>query len=107
MELEDDLGLDVSREIDKVMSEIDEIGHTKSGELTLNRYRYMDYWKRNQPQNTDEVTLLLSLKSRLVDLVLKFHLQNNSMDGFSFDEELLALVGFEKCASCGKKIDRQ
>ena len=105
--LEDDFGLDVSREIDKVMSEIDKIGQTKSGELTLSRYRYMDHWKRNQPQNSDDVTLLLSLKSKLVDLIVKFHLQNNAMNGFSFDEELLALIGFEKCASCGKQFDRQ
>ena len=102
----EDLDLDVSREIDDVLNEIDNIGKTKSGEITLYRYRYMDYWKRHQAQNSDELSLLISLKSKLVDLIMKFHLQNNSMNGFSFDEELLASIGFERCTSCGKRLGR-
>ncbi len=101
--LEDDLDIDISREIDKVLNEIDQLEQTPSGKITLNRFRYMDYWKRNHPQSNDEVTLLLSLKSRLVDLIVKFHLQNNAMNGFSFDEGLLELVGFERCSACAKK----
>ena len=99
--LEDDL--DISREIDKVLNEIDQLEQTPSGKIALNRFRYMGYWKRNHACGNDEVTLLLSLKSKLVDLVVKFHLQNNAMNGFSFDEGLLALVGFERCSACTKK----
>lgn len=102
--LEDDLDIDISQEIDNVLNEIDKIGKTESGELALNRFRYMDYWKRNHPQSNDEVALLLSLKSRLVDLIMRFHLQNNSMKGLCFDEGLLELVGFERCSACAKKI---
>lgn len=99
--LEDDL--DISREIDKVLNEIDQLEQTPSGKIALNRFRYMGYWKRNHACGNDEVTLLLSLKSKLVDLVVKFHLQNNAMNGFSFDEGLLELVGFERCSACTKK----
>ena len=99
--LEDDL--DISREIDKVLNEIDQLEQTPSGKIALNRFRYMGYWKRNHACGNDEVTLLLSLKSKLVDLVVKFHLQNNAMNGFSFDEGLLELVGFERCSACAKK----
>ena len=95
--------LDISQEIDNVLNQIDQFEQTPSGKITLNRFRYMDYWKRNHPQSNDEVTLLLSLKSRLVDLIVKFHLQNNAMNGFSFDEGLLELLGFERCGACAKK----
>ena len=98
-------GINVSHEIDNILNEIDMIGKTKLGAITLSRFRYMDYWKREQAQNNDEVTQILNLKSRLVDLIVKFHLQNNSMSGFSFDEGLLELVGFQRCGSCGKKFD--
>lgn len=101
--LEDDLEIDISHEIDNVMNEIDNIGKTESGEIALKRFRYMDCWKRSHPQSNDEVTLLLRLKSRLADLIVKFHLQNNAMNGFSFDEGLLELVGFERCSACAKK----
>lgn len=101
--LEDSLDIDISREIDTVLNEIDQLEQTPSGKITFNRFRYMDYWKRNHPQSNDEVTLLLSLKSRLVDLIVKFHLQNNAMNGFSFDEGLLELVGFERCSACATK----
>lgn len=103
LSLED--GIDVSNEIDNVLNEIDMIGKTESGAITLNRYRYMDHWKRDLAQNNNDVIRVLNLKSKLVDLVVKFHLQNNSMNGFSFDEGLLELIGFQICGACGKKID--
>ena len=102
--LEDDLDIDISHQIDNALNEIDKLEQTPSGKIALNRFRYMDYWKRNHPQSNDEVTLLLSLKSRLVDLIMRFHLQNNAMKGFCFDEGLLELVGFERCSACAKKI---
>ena len=103
LDLED--GVDISREIDSVLTEIDSIGQTDSGADTLKKFRYMDHWKRDLAQNNDDVIQLLNMKSRLVDLIVKFHLQNNSMKGFSFDEGLLELVGFQSCGSCGKKFD--
>jgi len=102
LDLED--GFDISREIDSVLDQIDSLSQTESGANTLKKFRYMDHWKRDLAKNDDTVNLL-SLKSRLVDLIVKFHLQNNSMKGFSFDAELLELVGFQSCGSCGKKFD--
>ncbi len=103
LDLED--GVDISREIDSVLNEIDLIGQTESGAVILKNFRYMDHWKRDLAQNNDSVVSLLNMKSRLVDLIVKFHLQNNSMKGFSFDEGLLELVGFQSCGSCGKKFN--
>lgn len=99
-------GVDISHEIDGVLNEIDSLGKTEAGANTLKKFRYMDYWKRDLAKNDDTV-ILLNMKSRLVDLIVKFHLQNNSMKGFSFDAELLELVGFKSCGSCGKKFDFQ
>lgn len=99
-----DDGTDASREIDNVLNEIDAFGKTESGAETLKKFRYMDHWKRNLAQNNGTMQLL-DMKSRLVDLIVKFHLQNNSMNGFAFDEGLLELVGFQSCGSCGKKFD--
>lgn len=103
LDLED--GIDITREIDSVLNEIDSLGRTESGADTLKKFRYMDHWKRDLAQDNDGVIQLLNMKSRLVDLIVKFHLQNNSMKGFSFDEGLLELVGFQSCGSCGKKFD--
>ena len=105
LDLED--GVDISCEIDNVLKEIDIIGQTDSGAITLKNFRYMDHWKRDLAQNDNAIINLLNLKSRLVDLIVKFHLQNNSMNGFAFDEGLLELVGFQKCGGCGKKFDLQ
>lgn len=96
---------DVSHDIDKVLNQIDMIGETKTGADILKNFRYMDHWKRDPIQNNDEVNNLLNLKSSLVDLIIKFHLQNNSMNGFSLDEGLLELIGFKPCGACGKKHD--
>ena len=98
---------DVSHDIDNVLNEIDMIGVTKTGADILKNFRYKDHWKRDPIQNNDEVKNLLDLKSSLIDLIIKFHLQNNSMNGFSLDEGLLELVGFNRCGSCGKKHDLQ
>ena len=97
--------IDVTREIDTVLNEIDSLGQTEAGENTLKRFRYMDHWKRNLTRNDETVARLLDLKSRLVDLIVRFHLQKNSMKGFSFDAALLELVGFQSCGFCGRRRD--
>lgn len=96
---------DVSHDIDNVLNQIDMIGETETGAYILRNFRYKDHWKRDPIQNNDEVNNLLDLKSSLVDHIIKFHLQNNSMNGFSLDEGLLESIGFKPCGACGKKHD--
>jgi len=106
LDISDDRGVDVSREIDDVLNEIDAIGRTEAGALLLKKFRFMDHRARHQSQIDEGCRSLLALKARLAHLIVKFHLQNNAMNGFSFDEQLLNLIGFERCGACGKNAER-
>lgn len=99
---------DVSARIDEVMNSIDLLGKTGAGKVMLENYIYLDHYRRPRLAKEDDEDIVfevLRLKTELVNLLIKFHLNKNSKSGFSFDKEFLEQIGFAGCSVCGKQFD--